>query len=141
MKARGGPRSRNLTRSLLRQPWLNKDRKLGIGSAHPEPAGSVINARPRFGNPDWRKRVHRSSHKNIVILLLYRDIEVGFSQPTRTRTRRRPSPSLSLHGSTSITLGVPDVEAVRRYWLEFGRRTARGAPANDMKGGHCEQHA
>jgi hypothetical protein len=41
---------------------------------------------------------------------------------------------VSLHGLTSITLGVPDVEAVSRYYEEFGRRAARSAAANDVKG-------
>ena len=48
---------------------------------------------------------------------------------------------MSLHGLTSITLGVPDVEAASRYYEEFGRRAARSAAANDVKGDHCEQHA
>jgi catechol 2,3-dioxygenase-like lactoylglutathione lyase family enzyme len=41
---------------------------------------------------------------------------------------------VSLHGLTSITLGVPDVEAVSRFYEAFGRRAARSAAANDVRG-------
>ena len=41
----------------------------------------------------------------------------------------------------SIALGATDVEAVSRYYEELGRRAARSAAANDVKGDHCEQHA
>jgi hypothetical protein len=41
---------------------------------------------------------------------------------------------VSVHGLTSITLGVPDVEAVSRHYEEFGRRAARSAAANDGEG-------
>jgi catechol 2,3-dioxygenase-like lactoylglutathione lyase family enzyme len=35
---------------------------------------------------------------------------------------------VSLHGLTSITLGVPDVEAVSRYYEEFGLTPSGGSP-------------
>jgi hypothetical protein len=38
-------------------------------------------------------------------------------------------------------MGVPNLEAVSRYYKEFGRRAARSAAADDVKGDHCEQHA
>jgi hypothetical protein len=41
---------------------------------------------------------------------------------------------VSLHGSTSITLRLPDAEAVRRFYEAFGRQVWLSAAANDMRG-------
>jgi hypothetical protein len=85
----------------------------------------VVNARPGS---------HRLVHAPRILLFdCYIEILiVGFNRLPVLGAA--PSPSVSLHGSTSITLGVPDVETVSRYYEEFGRRAARSAAANDVKG-------